>query len=135
MASITSGEMANCDWLRRNFAGPLFSVIDHGPLRKKQKHFKAIFQSETVKRKKQNHVRKRIRRSEFYYPEDIISGDEAVFNGTDENQKSEAPALQNSQEEIENFVSGQKSANTVKKTRSDINTFELPGLDRKKNSN
>ena len=28
MASITSGEMANCDWLRRNFAGPLFSVID-----------------------------------------------------------------------------------------------------------
>ena len=41
--------MANCDWLRRNFAGPLFSVIDHGPLRKKQKHFKAIFQSETVK--------------------------------------------------------------------------------------
>ena len=62
MASITSGEMANCDWLRRNFAGPLFSVIDHGPLRKKQKHFKALFQSETVKRKKQNHVRKRIRR-------------------------------------------------------------------------
>jgi hypothetical protein len=49
MASITSGEMANCDWLRRNFAGPLFPVIDHGRLRKKQKHFKAIFQSETVK--------------------------------------------------------------------------------------
>ncbi len=49
MANITSGEMANCDWLRRNFAGPLFSVIDHGPLRKKQKHFKVIFQSETVK--------------------------------------------------------------------------------------
>ena len=24
MASITSGEMANCDWLRRDFAGPLF---------------------------------------------------------------------------------------------------------------
>ena len=39
MASITSGEMANCDWLRRNF----------GKRRKKQKHFKAIFQSETVK--------------------------------------------------------------------------------------
>ena len=43
MASITSGEMANCDWLRRNFAGPLFPVTE------KQKHFKAIFQSETVK--------------------------------------------------------------------------------------
>ena len=47
-----------------------------------------------------------------------------MFNGTDKNQKSEAPTLQNSQEEIENFVSGQKSANTAKKTRSDINTFE-----------
>ena len=34
MASITSGEMANCGWLRRNFAGPLFSVIHHGPLLK-----------------------------------------------------------------------------------------------------
>ena len=55
-------EMTNCDGLRRNFADSLFSVIDHGPLRKKQKHFKAIFQSETVKLKKQNHVRKRILR-------------------------------------------------------------------------
>ena len=25
MASITSGEMANCDWLRSTFSGPLFS--------------------------------------------------------------------------------------------------------------
>jgi hypothetical protein len=24
MASITSGEMADCDWLRRTFSGPLF---------------------------------------------------------------------------------------------------------------
>ena len=62
--------------------------------------------------------------NEFYQPEDTSPGDEAVFNATDENQKSEAPALQNSQEEIENIVSGQKSANTAKKTRSDINTFE-----------
>ena len=37
--------------------------------------------------------------SEFYHREDTISGDEAVFNATDENQKSEAPAFQNSQEE------------------------------------
>ena len=41
--------------------------------------------------------------SEFYYPEDTISGDGAVLiNATDENQKSEAPALQNSQEEVKN---------------------------------
>ena len=62
--------MANCDWLRRNFAGPLFPVIDHGRLRKNQKPFKAIFQSETIKFKKQNHVQKRIRQehseNEFY---------------------------------------------------------------------
>ena len=38
MASITSGEMANCDWIRRNVAVPLFSVTDHGPLQKTQKH-------------------------------------------------------------------------------------------------
>jgi hypothetical protein len=25
MASITSGEMADCDWLRSTFSGPLFS--------------------------------------------------------------------------------------------------------------
>jgi hypothetical protein len=25
MASITSGEMADCDWLRSTFGGPLFS--------------------------------------------------------------------------------------------------------------
>ena len=37
--------------------------------------------------------------SKFYYPEDTISGDEAVSNATHENQKSEAPALQNSQKE------------------------------------
>ena len=66
--------------------------------------------------------------SEFYYPEDTISGDEAAFNATDENQKSEAPALQNSQEETDNFVCGQKSANTVKKTRSDINIFDLASI-------
>ena len=42
--------------------------------------------------------------SEFYYPEDTISGDEVVFNATDENQKSEAPALQKSQEELENAI-------------------------------
>ncbi len=33
-----------------------------------------------------------------------ISGDEAVFNATDENPKSEAPTLQNSQQEIENAI-------------------------------
>ena len=38
-------------------------------------------------------------KSEFYYPEDTISGDQAALNATDENQKSEAPALQNSLEE------------------------------------
>ncbi len=111
-------EMANCDWLRRNFARALFSVIDHGRLREKQKHFKAIFQSETVKINKtmyESESEKVHSESELYYPEDTISGDEAVFNATDENQKSEAPALQNSQEEIENIVSGQKSANTAKK--------------------
>jgi hypothetical protein len=27
MASITSGEMADCDWLRSTFSGPLFSRI------------------------------------------------------------------------------------------------------------
>ena len=26
MASITSGEMAHCDWLRSTFSGPLFSA-------------------------------------------------------------------------------------------------------------
>ena len=38
--------------------------------------------------------------SEFYYPEDTISGDEGVFNATDENQKNEAPVPQKSLEEI-----------------------------------
>jgi hypothetical protein len=32
MASITSGEMADCDWLRSTFSSPLFSR--NGPLRK-----------------------------------------------------------------------------------------------------
>jgi hypothetical protein len=27
MASVTSGEMADCDWLRSTFSGPLFSRI------------------------------------------------------------------------------------------------------------
>ncbi len=36
--------------------------------------------------------------SEFYYPEDDISGDEVVFNANDKNKKSEVPVLQNSQE-------------------------------------
>jgi hypothetical protein len=41
MASITSGEMADCDWLRSTFSGPLFSVMAGGPLRKnKRMHFK-----------------------------------------------------------------------------------------------
>ena len=35
MASITSGEMADCDWQKRNFSGPLFSRNGPGcPLRK-----------------------------------------------------------------------------------------------------
>jgi hypothetical protein len=35
MASITSGEMADCDWQKRNFSGPLFSRSGPGcPLRK-----------------------------------------------------------------------------------------------------
>lgn len=59
--------------------------------------------------------------SEFYYPDDTTSED--LFF-TDDNQRSENQPLQNSQEEIESFVSGQKSANTVRKTRSDIKTFE-----------
>ena len=70
--------------------------------------------------------------SEFYYPDDTIS-EGLIF--TDENQRSESQPLQNSQEEIDNFVSGQKSANTVKKTRSDINVPALPNVDRKKQSN
>jgi hypothetical protein len=39
MASITSGEMADCDWLRSTFSGPLLWI--GGPLRKnKRMHFK-----------------------------------------------------------------------------------------------
>jgi hypothetical protein len=35
MASITSGEMADCDWQKRNFSGSLFSRSGPGcPLRK-----------------------------------------------------------------------------------------------------
>ena len=35
MASITSGEMADCDWQKRNFSGPLYSRSGPGcPLRK-----------------------------------------------------------------------------------------------------
>ena len=34
MASITSGEMADCDWLRSTFSGPLF------PRENKRMHFK-----------------------------------------------------------------------------------------------
>ncbi len=37
--------------------------------------------------------------SGFYYPEDAISVEAAGHNATDENQKNEAPAFQNSQEE------------------------------------
>jgi hypothetical protein len=35
MASITSGKMADCDWLRSIFSGPLFSR--NGPLRKNKR--------------------------------------------------------------------------------------------------
>jgi hypothetical protein len=43
MVSITSGEMANCDWLKSTFSGPLFSR--NGPavqyIRKNRRmHFK-----------------------------------------------------------------------------------------------
>jgi hypothetical protein len=39
MASITFGEMADCDWQKRNFSGPLFSRHGPGcPLRKKRTH-------------------------------------------------------------------------------------------------
>jgi hypothetical protein len=39
MTGITSGEMADCDWLRSTFSDPLFSR--GGPLRKnKRMHFK-----------------------------------------------------------------------------------------------
>ncbi len=70
---------------------------------------KAISQSETVKFKKtetiyESESKEEHSESEFYYAEDTISGNEAVFNATDENQKSEAPALQNSLEEIENAI-------------------------------
>ena len=35
MASITFGEMVDCDWQKRNFSGPLFSRNGPGcPLRK-----------------------------------------------------------------------------------------------------
>jgi hypothetical protein len=42
MPSITSGEMADCDWQKRNFSGPLFSRNGPGcPLRKNGRmHFK-----------------------------------------------------------------------------------------------
>ena len=42
MASITSGEMADCDWQKRNFSCPLFSRNGPGcPLRKNGRmHFK-----------------------------------------------------------------------------------------------
>ena len=33
MACITSGEMADCDWLRSTFSGQLFPVMDQQPLR------------------------------------------------------------------------------------------------------
>jgi hypothetical protein len=45
MASITSGQMADCDWLRSTFSGPLFSR--NFPLSKnKCMHFKTKQQNE-----------------------------------------------------------------------------------------
>ncbi len=43
MASITSGEMANCDWLRRNFAGPLFPRNRPRSITEKTKTFQSNF--------------------------------------------------------------------------------------------
>jgi hypothetical protein len=38
MASVTSGEMADCDWLRSNFSGPLFSRNGPPELQKSCEH-------------------------------------------------------------------------------------------------
>jgi hypothetical protein len=47
MASITSGQMADCDWLRSTFSSPLFSPTG-GPLSKILKQMHA-FQNKTAK--------------------------------------------------------------------------------------
>ena len=50
--------------------------------------------------------------SEFYYPEDLETFDVETAKGITE-----------SQEAIDDFINQQKSANTNKKTASDMNTF------------
>ena len=50
--------------------------------------------------------------SEFYYPEDLETLDAETETGITE-----------SQEAIDNFINQQKSANTNKKTATDINTL------------
>jgi putative AlgH/UPF0301 family transcriptional regulator len=37
MASITSVEMADCNWLRSTFSGHYFPVMTGGPLRKNKR--------------------------------------------------------------------------------------------------
>lgn len=56
--------------------------------------------------------------SEFYYP------DEYPEEIHDNENTGEVQPLQNSQDEIENLVSGQQGVNTIKKTRGDVNTFD-----------
>lgn len=58
--------------------------------------------------------------SEFYYPEEI-EHDEGHVSDSDNNEVS---AESNSQDEINAFINEQKSANTIKKTRSDMNVFD-----------
>ena len=57
--------------------------------------------------------------SEFYYPDedDKLATHETKSSNTNEEKES------NSQEELLNFVKEQKSKNTERKTKSDINTF------------
>jgi hypothetical protein len=50
MASITSGQMADCDWLRSTFSSPLFSPAG-GPLSKILKQMHA-FQNKTANKLK-----------------------------------------------------------------------------------
>lgn len=61
--------------------------------------------------------------SEFYYPEEETDTN-ATFRYDHEEATSEATGKPNSQEQIDQFIKGQKARNTMKKTRSDLNVFQ-----------
>ena len=61
--------------------------------------------------------------SEFYYPEVENEGYETVFCQFNEVQSNDLYEERDSQKEIDSFIRERKSLNTVKKTASDMNSF------------